>query len=261
MSTWILVHRKIFEHWVAEDKPYCRLAAWIYLISRASYEDKTVYFKRPILIKRGEFVTSYRHLAEIFGWGINKTVLFLNQLELEKMINIRSTHSYTVINICNYDNYQCVNGKIKTPIDTATDTQTERWRNAGGTLAESIKEKKKIKEDKKKDIYIPFSKLSELTHHEIEFVKLTQEEYDKLIKVYSESITNEMIFRLDNYIGSKGIKYKSHYRTILNWIQRDKQKGEKDGKKSGSGGYTLTAEEAEAKYGNLKETVFGDDDQ
>jgi len=26
---------------------------------------------------------------------------------------------------------------------------------------------------------------------------------------------------LDNYIGSKGKKYKSHYHTILNWYRRD----------------------------------------
>jgi len=30
-----------------------------------------------------------------------------------------------------------------------------------------------------------------------------------------------MITKLNNYIGSKGKKYKSHYHTILNWSRRD----------------------------------------
>ena len=55
----------------------------------------------------------------------------------------------------------------------------------------------------------------------IEFVKLTEEEHEKLISTYGEKTTNEFMERLNGHIGSKGDKYKSHYHTILNWLRRD----------------------------------------
>jgi len=36
-----------------------------------------------------------------------------------------------------------------------------------------------------------------------------------------QALTTDYIERLDNYIGSKGKKYKSHYHTILSWVRKD----------------------------------------
>jgi hypothetical protein len=55
----------------------------------------------------------------------------------------------------------------------------------------------------------------------LEFVKLKPEEHEKLKQRYGEDMTKTMIERLNNYIGSKGVKYKSHYHTILNWANKD----------------------------------------
>jgi len=73
----------------------------------------------------------------------------------------------------------------------------------------------KIREDKireDKNIYM-------------EFVKLTVLEYEKLLEKFGDQGLKERIERLNNYIGSKGVKYKSHYHTILNWENKNK-KGE-----------------------------------
>lgn len=51
-----------------------------------------------------------------------------------------------------------------------------------------------------------------------EFVTLTDDEYKKLVDKYTEPAVIRMIEILDNYKGSKGRKYKSDYRTILNWV-------------------------------------------
>lgn len=51
-----------------------------------------------------------------------------------------------------------------------------------------------------------------------EFVTLTEDEYNKLVDKYTEPAAKRMIEILDNYKGSKGKKYKSDYRTILNWV-------------------------------------------
>ena len=62
----------------------------------------------------------------------------------------------------------------------------------------------------------------------LEFVKLTEEEYQKLIDKLGQKTTNEYIERLNNYLGSKGKKYKSHYHTILNWWTRDQKDGKRE---------------------------------
>lgn len=56
-----------------------------------------------------------------------------------------------------------------------------------------------------------------------EFVQLTKQEHSKLIERFGEEITGAYIQRLNNYIGSKGKRYKSHYHTILTWADKDKK--------------------------------------
>lgn len=57
----------------------------------------------------------------------------------------------------------------------------------------------------------------------MEFVFLLEEEHLKLVSAFGKQKTDEFITRLNNYIGSTGKKYKSHYHTILNWHNKDKQ--------------------------------------
>jgi hypothetical protein len=55
----------------------------------------------------------------------------------------------------------------------------------------------------------------------LEFVKLTAEEHKKLTEKYGTHQRDILIERLNNYIGSKGKKYKSHYFTILSWANKE----------------------------------------
>lgn len=55
----------------------------------------------------------------------------------------------------------------------------------------------------------------------LEFVLLTDEENAKLLDKLGKDKTDDYIERLNNYIGSTGKKYKSHYHTILSWSRKD----------------------------------------
>ena len=57
----------------------------------------------------------------------------------------------------------------------------------------------------------------------LEFVRLTDEENQKLINAFGKTKTDMLIKNLNNYIGSKGKKYKSHYYTILSWERNDSE--------------------------------------
>lgn len=55
----------------------------------------------------------------------------------------------------------------------------------------------------------------------LDSVFLTKIEHDKLVVRFGEKPTAVWILKLDSYIGSKGKKYKSHYKTIICWSLRD----------------------------------------
>lgn len=55
-----------------------------------------------------------------------------------------------------------------------------------------------------------------------ENVELTDEEYQKLKNQFQDY--ESKIEALSSYIASKGVRYKSHYATILNWSRKDQEK-------------------------------------
>lgn len=68
-----------------------------------------------------------------------------------------------------------------------------------------------------------------------EFVRMTEDEHQKLLEQYGAEMTARMIEVLDNYKGSKGKTYKNDYRAILSWVvERVK---EEFARRGGSGSY------------------------
>lgn len=68
---------------------------------------------------------------------------------------------------------------------------------------------------------------------EFENVLLAKEELDKLQSRLGEQ-TDSYIERLSNYIASTGKRYKSHYATILSWIQKENQNNQVRGETYGN---------------------------
>lgn len=71
----------------------------------------------------------------------------------------------------------------------------------------------------------------------LDFVYLKAEEHAKLTERFGAAGVAEKIEKLNNYIGSKGVKYKSHYHTILNWAAKDVPVAGAGGKITDSSGY------------------------
>lgn len=57
-----------------------------------------------------------------------------------------------------------------------------------------------------------------------DFVLLTDEEFWKLVTTLGLEKTQEMIEALNNGLGAKGYKYKSHYHAILNWVRLEEKR-------------------------------------
>ena len=58
----------------------------------------------------------------------------------------------------------------------------------------------------------------------LDFVYLAQEEHDKLVSMFWNKQTDELIDKLNNYIWSTWKRYKSHYFTILNRAKKEAPK-------------------------------------
>lgn len=83
----------------------------------------------------------------------------------------------------------------------------------------------RIVRNKVKDIVI-----NKVEYGEFENVKLTDEEYTKLIEKIGEQRTKSLIEELSTYMASKGKRYSSHYATIQNWDRMKSQKNNSRGK-------------------------------
>ena len=61
------------------------------------------------------------------------------------------------------------------------------------------------------------------------FVMLTAVEHKSLTKDLTKPVLGEYIDKINEYIGSSGKSYKSHYYTILSWVRRDNERAKEGG--------------------------------
>ena len=169
MPGWIKIHRQIQNCLIWDDKPFNMASAWIDLLLLANHEDKeTIFDKKPILVKRGQRITSVRELSARWGWGKDKTLRFLRLLESEKMIVKNSDSRRTLLTIVNYGIYQDCETENETVIRTLT--------------GQSQATNKNDKNDKNNNICSNSDDLNESEKPKKKKPKLTEEENEELVK-------------------------------------------------------------------------------
>jgi len=194
---YIKLHRK-FRDWYGY-KSASRKSLWIELLLRATHKEfDTIFNGNSITLKPGQLVAGRKILAEYCGLSESWIEKLLSELEKVGQIRQQKTNTSRLISIVKWDEYQNSNNGEDNREDNKKTTKRQQ--------KDTIQECKNEKNDKK-IVYM-------------EFVLLTQEEHDKL-KIKLNSQLDSYIQRLNNYIGSKGVKYKSHYHTILSWAAKD----------------------------------------
>ena len=194
---WIKISRNIQECdlWV-DDEPFDRRSAWIDLLLMANHEDKKIIFNgRPMVVERGQRITSVRKLAERWRWSKHKVCDFLDLLEEEERIVTQRDTRKTLVTIVNYGIYQ--------DAGTASGTPKGRQRDTEGTPKGQNKNDKNEKNEKK--IYGEFANVL-LSDAEVEKLKAEFPEWQQAIEFLSA------------YIEEKGYKSKSHYLAIRRWV-------------------------------------------
>lgn len=90
------------------------------------------------------------------------------------------------------------------------------------TVWNSLEQIKTVKTDRSiEDIEVIEDNKENIKRKYLDNVLLSDTEYNKLIEKYWKWVIERKIEDLNNYIGSKWKKYKSHYFTILEWLRRE----------------------------------------
>ena len=98
---WIKLHRSITDwEWFADAET---LKLFLYLLLTANYEDRKW---KDITIQRGQLVISTEELAQRLKSTRQKIRTQLKRLETCGTIALQATNKFTLVTICNYDNYQ-----------------------------------------------------------------------------------------------------------------------------------------------------------
>ena len=105
---WVKLHRSIQNNWIwSADKSFDKAHAFTDIILSCNHADSKIAFDgKPMVIKRGEWLTSLLQLSERWGWSTKKVSNFLNILEQDQMISQERNTKRTLIKVLNYDTYQ-----------------------------------------------------------------------------------------------------------------------------------------------------------
>lgn len=200
--------RKIQESAIMHAPPHVR-EIWDLFLCRACHSDNDY-------LKRGQLRMTYEDIREALHWMIGWRKMRYSKWDCEKalkwlkkatMITTEKTTKGVIVTVCNYSLYQ--NPK-------SYESHNESFTKAIGEPQSTDTIYKKVKKSKNE------KNVNKKNKH-VEFVLLTSEEYQKLVDRFGVEDAKTRIERLNNYIGSKGKKYKSHYHTILNWAGKDEK--------------------------------------
>jgi len=104
---FIVLERKILNHWIWKDPEYLR--AWLTILLNVNYEDQKVLIGGQLfLCKRGQSLRSMASWAALFGpeWDRSRTRRFFALLRGDEMIDHVGTGNTTTLTVVNYDTYQ-----------------------------------------------------------------------------------------------------------------------------------------------------------
>lgn len=223
---WVSVYRSIKDHWIWKEKPFDKRSAWLDILLSANHKDNKVLIGNQLItVEAGSFITSEVKLMEQWGWSKSKVRNFLELLEQDNMIIKKADRKKTTITVVNWRAFQLLETTERPQKDyeqTMSRPQkdheqtTERpQKDTNNNVNNENNENNVNNENKKKRTPKP------KTIQYADAVKMTEEEHTKLIERFGVAETERWIEKLNNYKLSTGKKYKSDYRTILMWNDRE----------------------------------------
>lgn len=227
---WIKLHRCLFKKAIWLQSTPEQKVVLITLLGMANHCGKEWEWQgKQFKAEPGQFVTSLESITKKCGKGISMQNVrsSLKKFEKYEFLTQEVTKTGRLINIVNWELYQGLQEETNKEV-TKDLTKNQQTSNKELTTNKNDKNNKNDKE-----VYIDLKFVDEV----IEKVKLTQEQYSKLINKYDKEYVHKEILGLDNYIvNGKGAKYKDHYRTLNTWLRTRKAPAPKEDRHYGFDG-------------------------
>lgn len=119
MSGWFAIKRGMLDHPIFHKRPD-RTYVWIWMMETAAFQDtRQDASGRPVEVKRGQILTSFRQIEAATGVGVQVIRTLFKLLEGERAINTDTSNGRLLVTICNYDKYQSSKPSSNTPANTA----------------------------------------------------------------------------------------------------------------------------------------------
>jgi hypothetical protein len=211
---WLALHRKIQDHWLWEDKPFSKQAAWIDMLLLANHDDNKFLLGNELVeVKCGSFITSEVKLMERWGWGKAKTRAFLDLLQNDGMIVKKADRKKTTITIVNYREYSV--------LETTSRPQTDCERTDGRPIADTNNNDNNYNNENKyihiKDMYngicVSFPRLTVLSDKRKKAIKAR-------LNTYSVEQIREVFTKAESSDFLKG-KNNRNWQANFDWLIND----------------------------------------
>lgn len=142
---WIKIYRQLLQ-WEWFDKPEM-VQIFMYFLLKANQADKVWH---GITIRRGQVLTSLATINRDIKMSERTIRTCIKRLKKTNEVSIETTNRYTIITICNYDNYQENTTQSDGQNDKQNDTQATSRRQAADEQATTTKECKNIRKKENK---------------------------------------------------------------------------------------------------------------
>ena len=142
-SGWIKLHRKIkrSEIWGKPNLVYF----WVWCLTTASHDDYSMTINgERIKLKAGHFIFGKRAAARETGLSESTCYRYVNELKMNRMLNLKVNHNYTIATVVNWRLYQgdVFNGEPQSEPQVEPKVNQKRTKN--GHKQEIYKGDKKI---------------------------------------------------------------------------------------------------------------------
>lgn len=231
---WVKLHRSLLKWEWGNDMRM--VGFWAFLLLMSNHDSRKWQGK---IIQRGQMVTSLANLAAQTGLTVQTVRTFLKRLKSTHEITYESTHRFTTISICNYDQYQTVDKDVQHTKQQASQQTTNKPSTSHQQATNNKQELKnlRIKEVKKRK-----EKENFVNHPPIKTETLPALKQKKTPTLYTKgAITREQFLdmladpklcdgdreflkfnhdSMDDWSNGNGKKRSDWNRALRNWIRR-----------------------------------------
>jgi len=211
MSGWIKIHRCINNHWLyTEKRSFSKFEAWMDILMTVNFANAKVLIKGKLYdVKRGQSILSMDNWAKRWNWDKSKVRRFMELLQKDSMIILKTDNITTHLTVCNFESYQDERHTDK--------PRKKRKRNTDEHQTTPIEEEKEEKEEKEEqeeqddnfeEVWSAYGRVGNKQTSKGIWKKLKPKEREEIQKHIPRYI--------NNHKSNDKLKYVPHFTTYLN---------------------------------------------